>query len=121
VHDMGHPFGWPMDMGPWVPIDMITSIIQTKERIPNSIIGVYSGGRNWMPITMTAILLGVDLIRVGIEDAYWMYPHEDEIIQRNSDVIKLIVDFAKIVGRPLANVEEARKIMDIRLTAKRHL
>lgn len=118
VHDMGHPFGWPMDIDPWMPIDMIASLMQTRERIPDSVIGVYSGGRNWMPITMTAILLGVDLIRVGIEDSYWIYPHKDEVIQRNSDVVKLIVDFAKMVGRRLATVEEARQIMGIRLTSK---
>ena len=117
VHDMGHPFGWPMDIDRWMPIDMIASLEQTKERIPDSVIGVYSGGRNWMPITMTAILAGVDLIRVGIEDCYWMYPHRDDIIQSNSQVVKLIIDFANMVGRPLATVEQAREIMGMKLTS----
>ena len=118
VHDMGHPFGWPMDIDPWMPIDMIASIEQTKQRIPGSVIGVFSGGRNWMPITMTAILAGVDLVRVGIEDCYWMYPHKDDIIQSNSQVIKLIIDFANMIGRRLATVGEAREIMGMKLTSK---
>lgn len=96
-----------------MPIDMIASIMQTKQRIPDSIIGVFSGGRNWLPTTMTAILLGVDLVRVGIEDCYWMYPHRDEVIQRNIDVVNKIMDVARIVGREVATPEQARKIMGI--------
>ncbi len=116
-HDMGHPRGWPMDLDPWMPIDLVTSIMQTKQRIPNSIIGVYSGGRNWMPITMMAIMAGVDIVRVGIEDCYWMYPHRDEVIQRNIDAVNRIVTFCNLIGRKLATPEEARKIMGFRRTS----
>jgi len=115
VHDMGHPFGWPMDMDPWMPVDMIISLVQTKQRLGEGhILGVYSGGRNWLPITMTAILAGVDLIRVGIEDCYWMYPHKDEVIQNNNDTVKKIVKFCESIGRKVAGVDEARKILDIK-------
>ena len=118
VHDMGHPRGWPMDVDPWMPIDLITSIEQTKKRIPDSIIGVFSGSRNWMPITMTAILAGVDLVRVGIEDCYWLYPHKDEIIESNTQVVKLIVDFAHMIGREVATPQQAREIMGMKLTSE---
>ena len=118
VHDMGHPFGWPLDQDPWVPLDMVTSIMQTKQRMPkDSVIGVFSGGRNWMPITMTAILMGVDMVRVGIEDTYWMYPHRDEVIQRNMDCVNKIVDFCSLIGRRIAGVDEARKILGMKLTS----
>ena len=118
VHDMGHPFGWPLDQDPWVPLDMITSIMQTKQRMPkDSVIGVFSGGRNWMPITMTAILAGVDFVRVGIEDVYWMYPHRDEVIQSNMACVEKIVDFCSLIGRRIVGVEEARKILGIKLTS----
>ena len=118
VHDMGHPMGWPMDIDPWMPIDLITSIMQTKERIPESVIGVYSGGRNWLPITMTAILAGVDLVRAGIEDCYWMYPHKDEIIKSNTEAVEKIVDFCGLIGRPVATPEQARQIMGMKLTGQ---
>jgi uncharacterized protein (DUF849 family) len=118
VHDMGHPYGWPMDMDPWMPIDLISNIMQTKQRIPDSIIGVYSGGRNWLPITMTAILAGVDIVRVGIEDCYWMYPHRDDVIQSNIQAVKTIVDFAHMIGRQVANAQQAREILGIKLTSK---
>lgn len=117
VHDMGHPFGWPMDLDPWMPLDLITSIMQTKQRMPDSIIGVFSGGRNWMPITMTAILAGVDFVRVGVEDVYWMYPHKDEVIQRNIDTVKKIVGFCDLIGRKIANADEARQILGIKRTS----
>jgi len=117
VHDMGHPFGWPLDIDPWMPIDLITSIEQTKRRIPNGIIGVFSGGRNWMPITLTAILAGVDFVRVGIEDIYWMYPHRNEVIQKNIDCVNKITEFCNTIGRPIATVEQARAIMGITRTS----
>jgi len=118
IHDMGHPFGWPLDIDPWMPIDLITSITQTKQRIPDSVIGVYSGGRNWLPITMTAILAGVDIVQVGIEDCYWWYPHQDEVIQKNVDTVKRIVDFCHMIGREVATPQQAREILGIKLTSK---
>ena len=116
-HDMGHPFGWPLDQDPWMPVEMITGLEQTKQRFPdNTVIGVCSGGRNWLPITMEAIMRGVDYVRIGIEDYYWMYPHKDEVIQRNVDVVNKIIDFCEILGREVATPEQARDIMGIELT-----
>jgi uncharacterized protein (DUF849 family) len=118
VHDMGHPYGWPMDIDPWMPVDLVTTIMQTKVRIPDAIIGVYSGGRNWLPITMTAILAGVELVRIGIEEMYWMYPHRDEVIQTNRQVIETVVNFCRLIGRSVATPDEARKILGIELTTR---
>jgi len=116
VHDMGHPRGWPMDMDPWMPIDLNLSIVQTKQRLgENHIYGVYSGGRNWMLTTMTAIMAGIDLIRVGIEDCYWMYPHRDEVIQKNMDSVNKIIEFCNLIGREVANASKAREIMGIKV------
>jgi 3-keto-5-aminohexanoate cleavage enzyme len=118
IHDMGHPFGWPLDIDPWMPIDLISSIMQTRQRIPDSVIGVYSGGRNWLPITMTAILAGVDIVRVGIEDCYWWYPHRDDVIESNVETVKRTVDFCHMIGREVATPRQARDIMGITLTSK---
>ncbi|MFB9806048.1 hypothetical protein ACFFQF_12390 [Haladaptatus pallidirubidus] len=40
-----------------------------------------------------------NVVRVGIEDAYWKYPHRDEVIQKNLVVIELAVEFAEMLGR----------------------
>jgi uncharacterized protein (DUF849 family) len=117
VHDMGHPFGWPMDQDPWTPIDIVTSLMSTKQRIPESVLGVYSGGRNWLPITYTAIMAGVDIVRVGIEDIYWMYPHRDEVVKNNIQVVEKVTTFAKLIGREIASVPKAREILDITRTS----
>jgi uncharacterized protein (DUF849 family) len=118
-HDMGHPFGWPLDQDPWMPIEMITHLEETKQRFDAAddlVIGVCTGGRNWLPITLEAILRGVDYIRIGIEDFYWMYPHRDEVIQENMEVVQKVVDFCEIIGREIATPEQARDIMGIELT-----
>lgn len=111
-HDMGHPFGWPLDQDPWMPIEMISGLEGTKQRFPDdTVIGVRSGGRNWLPITIEAILRGVDYVRVGIEDYYWMYPHRDEVIQHNIDCMNKIVQSYDIVGREVATPDQARDIL----------
>lgn len=116
-HDMGHPFGWPLDQDPWMPIEMIAGLEGTKERFPDdTVIGVCSGGRNWLPITMEAIARGVDYIRVGIEDYYWMYPHRDEVIQHNIDCVRKVVKMCEILGREIASPEQARDILGVRKT-----
>lgn len=117
VHDMGHPRGWPMDMDDWM-LDLVVSTRQTMQRMPKAVYGVFSGGRNWLPVTLAAILAGIDFVRVGIEDCYWMYPHKDELIQQNIDTVKKIVDFCQIIGREVADVKKARKILGIKRTAK---
>ena len=117
IHDMGHPTGWPMDQNPWSPVEMIASLEQTKHRFSDdTVIGVYSGNRNWMPVTMMAILLGVDVVRVGIEDVYWMYPHKDDIARRNIDIVRKITGFCERIGREIASPEQAREILGINQT-----
>jgi len=116
-HDMGHPFGWPLDQDPWMPIEMIAGLEGTKQRFPeDTVIGVCSGGRNWLPITMEAIVRGVDYVRVGIEDYYWMYPHRDEVIQHNIDCVRKVVKMCEILGREIATPEQAREILGVTLT-----
>lgn len=117
AHDMGHPNGWPMDIDPWMPIDLISALEQTKERIPGCVLSVEVGGRNWLPILITAILAGVDMVRVGMEDCFWMYPHKEDIIQSNLEIIKKTVDFCRLIGREIASTIEAREILGIERTS----
>lgn len=113
-HDMGHPFGWPLDQDPWMPIEMIAGLEGTKQRFPDdTVIGVCSGGRNWLPITMEAIARGVDYVRVGIEDFYWMYPHRDEVIEYNIDCVQKVVKLCEVLGREVASPDQARDILGV--------
>lgn len=109
-----------VNQDPWSYLQLITSMNMIKGNIPQSIIGVYPGGRNWLPIVTMAILTGADVVRVGIEDCYWLYPHKDEVIKKNSDVVKMTVEIARILGRRVVtDANEARKILGIKLTSKR--
>jgi 3-keto-5-aminohexanoate cleavage enzyme len=102
---------------PWSHLQLITSMNVVKNNVPSSAIGVYPGGRNWLPLTTMGIILGADIVRVGVEDAYWMYPHRNEIIKKHSDIVKMIVDIAEMHGRRVVkNPAEARSILGMKLT-----
>lgn len=77
------------------------------------VIGASVGGRNWLSITAQAILLGVDCVRVGMEDAVFMYPHKDEKIKGCGDVVQKVATIARELGRDIATPSEARKIMGL--------
>ena len=105
---------------PWSYLNLITNFNMVKATIEEEcIIVVYPGGRNWLPILVLGLLMGAQLVRVGIEDCYWVYPHKNEIIKKNSEMIKLIVDIAKLLGRRVVtDPKEAREILGIKLTSK---
>lgn len=108
-----------INQDPWSYLQLITSVNMIRENIPGSVIGIYPGGRNWLPMAVMGILLGADIVRVGIEDCYWMYPHKDDIIKKNSDVVKMTADIARMLGRRVVtDAGEARKVLGIKLTSK---
>ena len=105
---------------PWSYLNLITNFNMVKATVKEEcVIGVYPGGRNWLPILVLGLLMGAQLFRVGIEDCYWIYPHKNEIIKKNSAMIKLVVDIAKLLGRRVVtDPKEAREILGIKLTSK---
>jgi uncharacterized protein (DUF849 family) len=96
---------------PWSHLQLVTSIGALKATIPESVVGLRPGGRNWLPITVAAIAMGVDMVGVGQEDCLWMYPHKDEIIVKNSDVIAKVAMFARELGREVATPDQVRSIL----------
>lgn len=84
---------------PWAQMQVIANMSMVKELLPESIIGVYAGGRNWLPVLVQGLLSGAVVVRVGIEDCYWMWPHRNEIIRKNSEVVKMVADMATMLGR----------------------
>jgi 3-keto-5-aminohexanoate cleavage enzyme len=98
---------------PWSYINLI-SMMELHRTIPNSVVGVYPGGRNWLPMMIMGIIGGCEIIRAGVEDAYWMYPHRNEVIKKNSDLIKLAYNIATMVGRRvITDPKEARAYLGI--------
>jgi 3-keto-5-aminohexanoate cleavage enzyme len=85
---------------------------------PNAVKGVCAGGRNWMPFVTMAMMLGFDMVRVGMEDTVYLYPHRDEKIQSSAQAVRKVVNVANELGREIATSAEARAIMGIDLAAK---
>ena len=74
---------------------------------------------NMRTIMTMGIMMGVDLVQVGLEDAYWRWPHRDELIESSAESVKWAVDIANVMGRRVVtDPNEARKIMGIKLTSK---
>jgi 3-keto-5-aminohexanoate cleavage enzyme len=78
-----------------------------------SVIGISAGGRNWLPLSVFAILMGVDSVRVGMEDHIYMYPHKNELTQHNADETRKIATIARELGREIATPAQARRIYGI--------
>ena len=72
--------------------------------------------RNWLTMATMALLGGVEMIRVGIEDQFYLYPHRDEISQKASDTTEIVVKLAKALGREVATPQDVRDRVGIKLT-----
>lgn len=118
---MGKHHSHAIQRDPWALLQLIANYNMVRDTIPDSIIGVYPGGRNWLPICTLALLMGAQLIRVGIEDTYWVYPHRDDVIKKNSEMVKLVADLATNLGRKVVtDANEARQILGMQLTSVSH-
>ena len=101
----------PTGPNPWGLVNM--TMLWNSFPKKDTVIGLVAGERNWLPITVLGIMLGVDTVRIGMEEPIYMYPHKDEMMKRNVDVVKKVVTIAKELGREIAKPDEARKIMGI--------
>jgi len=103
---------------PWSYIQTINNISMFRESLPDdTFLALHPAGRNWLPVAVIGILYGCELIRVGLEDQFWLYPHRDDISRKASDTVTLIANIARNLGREIATVDEARKRLGIKLTS----
>ncbi len=64
-------------------------------------------------------MLGAVLFRVSIEDCYWLYPHKDKHVKKNSGIVKMAVEMANILGRRVVtDADEGIKMLGVKLTLK---
>jgi len=102
---------------PWSYIQTINNISMFRESLPDdTFLALHPAGRNWLPVAVIGILYGCELIRVGLEDQFWLYPHRDDISQKASDTVTLVANIARNLGREIATVDEARERLGIKLT-----
>ncbi|MGD0237792.1 MAG: 3-keto-5-aminohexanoate cleavage protein [Syntrophorhabdales bacterium] len=71
------------------------------------------GGRYWLPLTVAGIMLGADMVRIGMEDAVYMYPHRNDYIKSCGRVVETVTGIARYLGREVASPREARKMLGL--------
>jgi 3-keto-5-aminohexanoate cleavage enzyme len=90
-----------------------------RKMVPNATIGMHAGGRNWLPVTAMAIMFGIDLVRIGIEDQFWACPHKDEVLKSPVESVQKVAAIARALGRDIATPQEAREILGMQVTWKK--
>lgn len=100
----------PLTPDPWNYINVM-SLYQVLP--PNGVRGICAGGRNWLPFTTLGIMLGADMVRVGMEDSVYVHPHSDEKLTSSAQAVTLVRTIAESLGREIATPDEAREILGI--------
>jgi len=105
---------------PWSYLQVINNMSLVRSALPEEdiFLGIHPGGRNWLPASVMALLYGAQIIRLGVEDQFFLWPHKDDIPQKASENIELIVKICKALGREVATVKEAREIAGIELITR---
>jgi len=93
---------------PWGMLYLMSLVKLVPE---GCVTGVSIGGRNWLPLTTLAIMLGADFVRVGMEDHLWLYPHRDEKMSSNADAVRKVATIAKEPGRDIGTPAQARSML----------
>ncbi len=92
------------------PRNVMYLIDHLKEELPNASWGVAGIGRWHIPVSMVAMITGGH-VRVGFEDN--IYYHKNLIAESNAQLVARITRIAEEMGRPVADLEQARKILGL--------
>jgi 3-keto-5-aminohexanoate cleavage enzyme len=70
--------------------------------------GVAGIGRYQLPLAVQALVLGGH-VRVGLEDN--IFYHKGELAKSNAQLVERVARIAREIGRPVATVADARRIL----------
>ncbi len=107
----GSGYSGPTGLDPWARMYMISFLNLLPK---GSVIGATIGGHCWLPLIIEAITLGVDIVRIGMEDTIWMYPHTDEKIKNCAEVIRKVTTITRELGREIATPEDTKRLFGLR-------
>ncbi len=79
---------------------------------PAATIMVCAAGRASIYLATIAATLGLH-VRVGMEDTIWRWPHRDELIESNLQVLESAKLLAQVLGREVATPRRYREIMGV--------
>lgn len=110
---LGNP-GWGYVEDPFAMTQLLPFMMQQLKQIdPQCAIMIDMAGRGGLYICTLGIMLGAYGLRVGMEDAIYMYPHKDEMIKDNVSVVKTISSIAKSLGRRIGTADDYRRYIGI--------
>lgn len=92
------------------PKNILYLMEHLKEEIPSSTWGVAGIGRWQLPCAVMALVMGGH-VRVGFEDN--IYYHKNQLAESNAQLVARISRMTKEFGRPLASLDQARKILGL--------
>lgn len=98
------------------PKAMLSELQQVVDRIkeidPDGFITVCAAGRAGHYLATAALLLGLH-VRVGTEDTVYRFPHRDELVESNGEMVERVVATAKALGRTPATPDQYRQMIGL--------
>jgi 3-keto-5-aminohexanoate cleavage enzyme len=89
----------PLTPDPWNYV-YVMSLAQVMPA--HAVQGFCAGGRNWLPFSTLGIMVGMDMVRVGMEDSVFVHPHKDDKLQTSAQAVELVRTIAESLGREIA-------------------
>jgi 3-keto-5-aminohexanoate cleavage enzyme len=106
---LGNP-GWGYIEDPDSLLENVNYMTRELRKIaPDCAIMLDMAGRASLFLVPLAIMLGLIGVRVGMEDAIYMYPHKDEMIKDNVSLVRRTVAMVEALGRTVGTAGDYRK------------
>ena len=116
VFEKDMPFDLDYVMGiaggmPSTPRQLLYMVEEGKRLFPKAKWQTLGLGRDEFPMITMGMILGCDLIRVGLEDNIWI--SKGIPAKSNVELVEKAVRIARELGRDIATVDEARKALHL--------
>jgi 3-keto-5-aminohexanoate cleavage enzyme len=99
---------------------MFDGLLRTTRAIydvdPDGVVAVCAAGRPSTYLATIAAALGLH-IRVGMEDTIWRWPHREDLIGSNEEMVRAASEIASLLGRTVASPSRYREIIGLEKTA----
>ncbi len=83
-----------------------------RDNFDKATFSVCAAGRFEFPMITMGAIIGAANVRVGLEDN--IYLSHGELAKSNADLVEKAVKLVEGVGRPVANVDEARQLLNLK-------
>ena len=95
---------------PATPRNLVRVFDTAREMFPDSTCSVAAVGLAQWPVITQAAILGFENIRVGLEDNLYV---KEGVLASNAEMVEKAVKLAEGIGREIATVDEARKMLSL--------